>query len=166
MTKKKTTSAPSTKAPKTQTKTAFVLGFPHGMPASKVVEEGKKAGVALTEKAVWSVRSEARTRKAKKGKKPAAPKAAAPKAAAPKAAAPKAAAPKKASKSKAKPKSKAKAQSKAKPKVTHTKTKSHHAVGNHKADDLLRAVAAELGLARAITILQAEHDRVHRILGG
>jgi hypothetical protein len=39
-------------------------------------------------------------------------------------------------------------------------------VGGRSAEELLRAVAAELGLARAIGVLQAEHDRVHRLLGG
>ena len=36
---------------------------------------------------------------------------------------------------------------------------------SHTAEDLLRAVAAELGLSRAMSILQAEHDRVQRLLG-
>src|ERR1700679_274772 len=39
-------------------------------------------------------------------------------------------------------------------------TVRHHAVGSHKAEDLLRAVASELGLAHAMSILKAEHDRV------
>lgn len=33
-----------------------------------------------------------------------------------------------------------------------------------KAEDLLRAVAAELGLVRAIAVLQAEHARVRKLL--
>jgi hypothetical protein len=41
-----------------------------------------------------------------------------------------------------------------------------HAVGAHHAEDLLKAVAAEIGLVRAIGILTSEHDRVHRLLGG
>jgi hypothetical protein len=41
-----------------------------------------------------------------------------------------------------------------------------HAVGSHHAEDLLKAVAAEIGLVRAISILTSEHDRVHRLLGG
>jgi hypothetical protein len=36
----------------------------------------------------------------------------------------------------------------------------------HATEDLLRAVAAELGLTRAIGVLRAEHERVHRLLGG
>jgi hypothetical protein len=39
-------------------------------------------------------------------------------------------------------------------------------LGGRSAEDLLRAVAAELGLVRALGILQAEHDRVSRLLGG
>ncbi len=49
----------------------------------------------------------------------------------------------------------------------HGRSSSHkttHTVGSHRAEDLLRAVAAELGLAHAMTILKAEHDRVHRLL--
>jgi hypothetical protein len=45
-------------------------------------------------------------------------------------------------------------------------TNGAHSLGGRSAEDLLRAVAAELGLARAIGVLQAEHDRVHRLLGG
>jgi hypothetical protein len=41
-----------------------------------------------------------------------------------------------------------------------------HAVGKHGAEDLLKAAAAELGLSNAMAILKAEHDKVHRLLGG
>ncbi len=51
-------------------------------------------------------------------------------------------------------------------KVTHRLNATVHVVGSHKAEDLLRAVAAELGLANAIAILRSEHDRVHRMLRG
>ena len=40
-----------------------------------------------------------------------------------------------------------------------------HVAGGRGAEDLLRAVASELGLARAIGVLQAEHSRVRRLLG-
>ncbi len=40
-----------------------------------------------------------------------------------------------------------------------------HVTGGRGAEDLLRAVASELGLARAIGVLQAEHSRVRRLLG-
>jgi len=51
-------------------------------------------------------------------------------------------------------------------KTSHATARTNHAVGNHKAEDLLRAVAAELGLSHAMSILKAEHDRVHRLLVG
>lgn len=38
--------------------------------------------------------------------------------------------------------------------------------GRASPEELLRAVAAELGLGRAIAVLQAEHDRVSRLLRG
>ena len=41
-----------------------------------------------------------------------------------------------------------------------------HTVGSHTTEELLKAAAAELGLTRAMGILQAEHDKVHRLLGG
>jgi hypothetical protein len=37
--------------------------------------------------------------------------------------------------------------------------------GRRGAEDLLRAVAAELGLVRAIAVLKAEHARVRKLLG-
>jgi hypothetical protein len=37
--------------------------------------------------------------------------------------------------------------------------------GGRGAEDLLRAVAAELGLARAIAVLETEHARVRKLLG-
>lgn len=43
-------------------------------------------------------------------------------------------------------------------------TSVSHKIG-HSAEDLLRAVAAELGLPRAMSVLQTEHDRVRRLLG-
>jgi hypothetical protein len=37
--------------------------------------------------------------------------------------------------------------------------------GARAAEDLLRAVAAELGLARAIAVLEADHARIRKLLG-
>lgn len=37
---------------------------------------------------------------------------------------------------------------------------------SNKAEDILKAVASQLGLEHALGILQAEHDRVRRLLGG
>ena len=39
------------------------------------------------------------------------------------------------------------------------------APGRGSAEELLRAVAAELGLAHAISVLEAEHARVRRLIG-
>ena len=47
-----------------------------------------------------------------------------------------------------------------------TRSTNGHKVGGHAAEELLKAVAAELGLSHAMSILQAEHDKVHRLLGG
>lgn len=38
--------------------------------------------------------------------------------------------------------------------------------GKHGAADLLLAVAAELGMSNAMAILQAEHSKVQRLIGG
>jgi len=46
------------------------------------------------------------------------------------------------------------------PAVHHTS----HAVGSHQAEELLKALGAELGFTRAMSVLRAEHDRVHRLL--
>ena len=46
------------------------------------------------------------------------------------------------------------------------KAAATHTVHGRGAEELLIAVAAELGLVRAIGILQTEHERVHRLLGG
>lgn len=59
MPRKKAKPAPK----KPQTKTAFVLGFPHAMSAKEVVAKGKSAGKILTVKHVWAIRSDARKRK-------------------------------------------------------------------------------------------------------
>ncbi len=37
--------------------------------------------------------------------------------------------------------------------------------GRGSAEELLRAVAAELGLAHAISVLETEHSRVRRLIG-
>jgi hypothetical protein len=41
----------------------------------------------------------------------------------------------------------------------------HKASTGEPAEDLLKAIAAEIGLARAMTVLQAERDRVRAVLG-
>lgn len=68
---KKPTSKP--KAPKAVSKTKFILDQPAALPAAEVVAKGKAAGLSLTAKYVWRVRSAA---KAKGGAKLGAKKAA------------------------------------------------------------------------------------------
>lgn len=88
MPKKKASPKNSTPAP---SKTAFVLGLPHDMPASEVVSKGQEAGISLTDQYVYTIRSLHRAksgepsvrapRGAKRGRKPASSVEAAPKAA-------------------------------------------------------------------------------------
>lgn len=111
-------SKPTSKKP--QTKTAYVLGFPHSVPAKDVVVKGKAAGVALTDKLVWAIRSDA---KKKKG----------------------------ARKSKARH-------------TTTTPRSSGMRVSARVAEDVLRAAAHVLGLARASEILDEEQRRAHALL--
>jgi hypothetical protein len=54
---------------KKQTKTAYVLSLPRDLPAKAVVDKGKAAGISLTEKHVYSIRSDARRREGKTGTK-------------------------------------------------------------------------------------------------
>lgn len=49
--------------------------------------------------------------------------------------------------------------------VRHRNGKGHKVRTSRGAEDRLRDVAAELGLARAIAVLQAEHARVRKLLG-
>jgi len=59
-------------------------------------------------------------------------------------------------------------EAKRKKKGAHKAPAAHHAshvVGSHQAEELLKALAAELGLTHAMSVLRAEHDRVHRLLG-
>ena len=44
-------------------KTAFILGLPHSMPAAEVVARAKKAGMKLSDKYVYNIRSAHRTGK-------------------------------------------------------------------------------------------------------
>jgi hypothetical protein len=47
-------------APKTPNKTRFVLALPNDMPAADVIAKGKAAGLTLTDKYIYSIRSKAR----------------------------------------------------------------------------------------------------------
>ncbi len=54
------------KPAKSLTKTAFVKSFPSSMPAKMVVEKAKKAGMTISDKYVYVVRSNARRKPGKK----------------------------------------------------------------------------------------------------
>jgi hypothetical protein len=47
---------------KVTNKTAFVLGFPANASAKDVISKGKAAGITLTDRYVYSIRSKAKTR--------------------------------------------------------------------------------------------------------
>jgi hypothetical protein len=47
---------------KVTNKTAFVLGFPASTSAKDVISKGKAAGITLTDRYVYSIRSKAKTR--------------------------------------------------------------------------------------------------------
>ena len=113
----------------------FILSLPHSMSAKDVLAAVKKKGLKTTEGNIYRVR---RLGKKKPGKPAAAPVSAAPVSAAPvSVSAP--------AKRRGRP-----------PKVSASPS---------RAEDLLRAVAAELGLARAIDVLQGERARVRGLIG-
>jgi hypothetical protein len=60
----------------------------------------------------------------------------------------------------------AKSQNKKAPKTTPTATKSAAATLDSSAERLLKAVAAEIGLGRAVEILSGERARVRAVIGG
>ncbi len=60
---------PKKTAAKKVTKTAYVLGLARDLPAKDVVAKAKAAGITLTDKHVYSIRSGAKARKAKTGPK-------------------------------------------------------------------------------------------------
>ena len=47
---------------KVTNKTAFVLGLPASMSAKEVIDKGKAAGIKLTDRYVYSIRSKAKVR--------------------------------------------------------------------------------------------------------
>jgi hypothetical protein len=63
---RKNNSAPAmknaAKSTKVTNKTAFVLGFPPSTSAKEVISKGKAAGITLTDRYVYSIRSKAKTR--------------------------------------------------------------------------------------------------------
>jgi hypothetical protein len=56
----------TSKSSKQITKASFVRSLPASLSAADVVKKAKDAGISLTDKHVWAIRSESRTKKAKK----------------------------------------------------------------------------------------------------
>lgn len=110
-------------AAKKQTKTAFVLSFPHSMPAKDVVAKGKAAGVSLSDKHVWAIRSDAKKRKSKGAAKKSSRK-----------------------------------------QISTRATPNAHGVSEGDVE-LLRNLAARIGVPRVLAVLEAERERALRILG-
>jgi hypothetical protein len=188
----KKSSHQSTKKP--QNKSAFIRSLPGTMSAAEVVAKGKAAGISLSEKYVYNIRGAAKTAKKKKAvktspvpaQKPTQPTSKKPQSktafvlslskdmsAAEVVAKAKAtgieltdkyvynirATARSAAKKKT---SGAKVASTVTPKkkpVAATKTKT-------SAEDLLKAIAAEIGLRKAIEILQEQRAQVRAVLGG
>lgn len=129
-------------------KSQFIREQPSTMSAADVIAKGKAEGLTISTDHVYGVRSQARLKR--KATKVAATKRAASKKGA-----------------KAEPIAAAKKTSR---KVT-AKNGSQASVSAttlsaESAEDLLKAVAAEVGLGRAIAILAAERARVRAMIGG
>jgi hypothetical protein len=182
--------AEKTTTPK-PSKSEFIRSQPSTMSAADVVEKAKAVGLTITAGLVYGVRSQSKLKR--KAKKSAAKTSAAKKGAAPKAAKttkadfvrmlPKASPKEIIARAKSegikidldyvyKVRSSAKA-GKAKTKAdarAATPRKSaavpRPLAATSSAEDLLRAVAAEIGLARAMEILAAERARVRAVIGG
>jgi hypothetical protein len=140
-------------AKKPMNKTAFVLSQPTEMPATEVVAEAKRAGIELTRLAVIKIRSAAKIKSAK-GTGTVAKRAGSPRR---KRAA---AAGKGAEKREARRAARSRKPAEAPPPAP---ARPREAAA---AEDLLRAVAAEIGVGKAIQILEEEHRRVLAILQG
>jgi hypothetical protein len=62
MPKKKTSKKSAAESSKSINKTAFVLELPPDMSAKEVIDKGKAAGIKLTDRYVYSIRSKAKVR--------------------------------------------------------------------------------------------------------
>lgn len=62
MPKKKTSKKSAAESSKSINKTAFVLELPADMSAKEVIDKGKAAGIKLTDRYVYSIRSKAKVR--------------------------------------------------------------------------------------------------------
>jgi len=131
-------------SPTKPTKSEFIREQPSTMSAADVIAKGKTEGLTISTDLVYGVRSQARLKR--KATKVAATKTAA-------------------------------AKKGATPEPTAAARKSRKAVARNvrqpsvntttsSAEDLLKAIAAEIGLARAIEILIEERARVRALIGG
>ncbi|MGH7439933.1 MAG: hypothetical protein ACRENE_29950 [Polyangiaceae bacterium] len=118
----------------------FIRAQPASMSTADVIAKGKAAGIKIGRSLVYMVRSNGKVRKtaAKEAPTPS-----------------KTIASSKVTRQAARRATSRKAPSVARP-----------IASSSKAEDLLKAVGAELGLARAIEILQGERARVHAVLRG
>ncbi len=151
-------------------KSEFIREQPSAMSAADVIAKGQAEGITLSTDLVYGVRSRARLKKATKG-------------AAKKTATKKGHATKRAQTTKADfvrklPAASAKVRASAKTGKARTKAETRTATPRRggavprpiattsSAEDLFRAVAAEIGLARATEILAGERARVRAVIGG
>jgi hypothetical protein len=168
-------SRPNMAAQKTNTttkpsKSEFIREQPSAMSAADVIAKGKGEGITLSTDLVYGVRSRARLKKATKG---AAKKTAAKKGHATKPAQmPKAVLVRKLPAAFAKVRASAKTDKATKKAETRTATPrrggavARPIATTSSAEELFRAVAAEIGLARAMEILAGERARVRAVIGG
>jgi hypothetical protein len=166
-------SRPNMAAQKTNTttkpsKSEFIREQPPAMSAADVIAKGQAEGITLSTDLVYGVRSRARLKKATKG-------------AAKKTATKKGHGTKPATKAdfvRKLPAASAKVRASAKTGKARTKAETRTATPRRggavprpiattsSAEDLFRAVAAEIGLARAMEILAGERARVRAVIGG
>jgi hypothetical protein len=170
---------PKTKTPKTQSKSDFIRSQPATLSAADVVAKAKTAGIKIADSLVYKVRRRAKAKKSTKAKAPAAAKAATPSKAAfirslPKSMSVKdvvAAAKKRGIQIADTYVYWARSQSGKKQNANRaTTTRTAPSVKRpiataEKAEELLRAVAAEIGLGRAMDILAGERARVRAVIG-
>jgi hypothetical protein len=130
-------------------KTAFVLSLPLDTRPKDVVAKAKEAGISISSSYVSRLQSSARTRAegAKSRKATVSARSSSAK--------------KKAGAKRPARKTLAKPAAKRPPRTTAAEAPLRKTT---PAEDLLRAVAAEIGIGRAIQILEAEHQRVTAIL--
>jgi hypothetical protein len=124
---------------------AFIRSQPSTMSAADVIAKGKAEGLTITTGLVYGVRSQARLKR--KATKVVATKRAA-------------------AKKGAKPEPIAAAKKTSRKAVAKDVRQPSVNAATSSAEDFLKAVAAEIGLARAMEILAGERARVQAVIGG